>query len=239
MLKPLVITVVFLACFLWERTRPFAKEKRSSLWINLSLGLVSFSITSALTMLLIDKGPSPAITVNFRNTVQLLFTIFLLDGISYLWHRAAHNIDFLWTLHKVHHSEERMESSSAFRFHALEVLLSLIPRYGLVAILALPFHFVMIFEVLFQCCNIFQHSNIKLPVGVEEKIQYLFVTPALHKSHHAVALSQQNTNFSTMFSFWDRIGSTFQKNIDTTPFKLGLSDQRTPSSFLSLLLLSR
>lgn len=239
MLKPIVITTLFLVCFLWERTLPFAKENRSSLWVNLSLGFVSFSVTSALTVFFLGTAPLNLTSITTQSVPLLLFTVVFLDGVSYLWHRAAHKIDFLWALHKVHHTEERMESTSAFRFHVLEVLLSLIPRYGLVAILDLPLISVMIFEVLFQFCNIFQHSNIKLSTGIEEKLQYLLVTPALHKNHHSIDQARQNTNFSTIFSFWDRGASTFQKSIDTTPFKLGLSDQTSQPSFVSLLFLRR
>ncbi|MDT8416138.1 MAG: sterol desaturase family protein, partial [Flavobacteriaceae bacterium] len=45
----------------------------------------------------------------------LLLSVMLFDMANYWFHRIAHNVSFLWSFHRVHHSDSRMDASSNIR----------------------------------------------------------------------------------------------------------------------------
>ena len=58
----------------------------------------------------------------------LLLDLLLLDFLIYWWHRANHELPFLWRFHEVHHRDEFLDATSAVRFHFGEILLSALAR---------------------------------------------------------------------------------------------------------------
>ena len=52
---------------------------------------------------------------------KLFLSVVLFDFATYWLHRASHKIPFLWRLHRVHHSDTTMDSSTTFRFHPIEL----------------------------------------------------------------------------------------------------------------------
>jgi len=50
------------------------------------------------------------------------------------------------------------------------------------------------------------------------------VTPSMHKVHHSREQSETDSNFTSLFSFWDRICKTFNINENPHSIKLGLDD---------------
>jgi len=47
--------------------------------------------------------------------------------------------------------------------------------------------------------GVLNHSNLRLPL---RRIEWLFITPRLHRMHHVPSTSLNN--YATVFSFWDR-----------------------------------
>ena len=88
----------------------------------------------------------------------LLINLFLLDFAIYWWHRANHEISFLWRFHQVHHLDEQLDTTSAVRFHFGEVLLSALLRAVIIITFAIPFTSVIVFETLVVICAFFHHS---------------------------------------------------------------------------------
>lgn len=204
-----ILILVFSVFYVWEHKKPFAVEKRLSFVPNITLGAISLISSTALwTLWALFNNSVP--TDQDLTVFEVLKTLLLLDLISYFWHQMSHSLPWLWQLHLVHHSEQRMESSSAFRFHFIEVLLSLLPRIGCIYFFSLPTTAVIIFEVLFQMSNIFQHANIQLSKTSTFYIELLFVTPSMHRNHHSIDKLKQQSNYATVFSFWDRFFKTYE-----------------------------
>jgi sterol desaturase/sphingolipid hydroxylase (fatty acid hydroxylase superfamily) len=149
-------------------------------------------------------------------------TILLLDFVSYLWHRANHVIPLLWRLHQVHHSDLTFTASTALRFHPGELLLALPVRLAAVAVLGLPIEGLIVFEVWFAFANFFEHGDIDLQLELESRLARVFVTPALHRRHHSKTLALLNSNYGTIFTFWDRLFGTFGPSSSATPVRIGL-----------------
>jgi len=66
-----------------------------------------------------------------------------------------------------------------------------------------------IFILIYGMLNLFQHSNLRLPERFERFLSLIFVTPRLHHMHHLRDKSSQNSNYSTIFIFWDRLFGTY------------------------------
>lgn len=122
----------------------------------------------------------------------------LLDGWIYWWHRANHEVRFLWRFHQVHHLDSFLDTTSALRFHAGEVLLSALVRGGVIFVVAVPFAHVVAFETLVVLAAIFHHSNVSLPDRLEQVLCLVIVTPSIHWVHHHASRADTDSNYSTV-----------------------------------------
>ena len=135
----------------------------------------------------------------------LLLDLLLLDFLIYWWHRANHQWPFLWRFHLVHHLDRTLDSTSALRFHFGEVLISAAARAGAILLLGFPFLSVVAFETLLLIATIFHHSNLRLPPRLEAALSSLVITPSIHWVHHHRRRIDTDSNYGTVFSFWDRL----------------------------------
>jgi sterol desaturase/sphingolipid hydroxylase (fatty acid hydroxylase superfamily) len=230
--KSIVLLIVVPFFWIYERQKPFVFRSRFSTYENLFLGVFNLSFIFFLSFALNFVWPEmdPLST----NSVTFLVTVLLLDAYTYFWHRLVHTFSLLWRFHKVHHSDMALESTSAFRFHFVEVGLSFLLRSIVLRLLGLPVLAVVVYEAVFQFMNVLQHSNLQFPEVVEKTLSRLFVTPALHRKHHDVILSHQRTNYSTVLSLWDQMFNTYCENSADQIKKFGLENQREPWSVKEL-----
>jgi sterol desaturase/sphingolipid hydroxylase (fatty acid hydroxylase superfamily) len=153
-------------------------------------------------------------------------TIAALDMVSYGWHRANHQIPFLWRFHQVHHSDSDFTVSTAARFHPGELVMSLPFRLAAVVLLGATPESVIAFEVLFGIANFFEHGDIDLPLKLERRLRSVFVLPALHRRHHSRHGSELNSNFATIFIVWDRLFGTYGDATSEARVEIGLPGGR-------------
>lgn len=140
--------------------------------------------------------------------VEFFMTIVVLDAFDYVWHRANHRLPFLWRFHKTHHNDNDMDVFTALRFHPGELMLSAGAK-AIWIVLWGPSAFAwFLFEALVSLCAQMHHSNIDLPDKLERPLSAIIVTPRFHAAHHLVDREYGDRNFSTIFSFWDRIFSS-------------------------------
>jgi len=177
----------------------------------------------------IEAGPWASVAVG----------IIVLDAVSYLWHRVNHRVPLLWRFHQVHHSDTSFHLTTALRFHPGELLLALPVRLAAILVLGVPPEGVLVFEIVFGVANLLEHGNFDLPEHLEPRVQRLFITPALHRAHHASDWRDLDTNFGTVLSIWDRLARTFRTSDGCRPVATGLPDRvgsHAPSLVESLLL---
>jgi sterol desaturase/sphingolipid hydroxylase (fatty acid hydroxylase superfamily) len=148
--------------------------------------------------------------------------VLAMDLVSYFWHRANHRLSFLWRFHQAHHSDLDYTVTTALRFHPGELLLALPVRLAMIAALGLPVVVVIVFEVIFAFSNFFEHGNINLSSRVERVLGGILVTPALHRRHHGRESRLLDTNFGTIFSFWDRLFGSYGENGSDVSVETGL-----------------
>jgi len=140
--------------------------------------------------------------------IKSIMAFIMLDYGNYVWHILNHKIPFLWRFHLVHHTDLDMDITTAFRFHFGEMIGSVFFR-GAVTILsgASPM-LVLVYEIVFEAATQFHHSNWKLPLAFERILNKLIVTPRMHGIHHSVVKQELDSNYSVIFSFWDRLHRT-------------------------------
>ena len=148
--------------------------------------------------------------------------IVLLDFWIYWWHRANHHFSFLWRFHRIHHLDQWLDATSAVRFHFGEVVLSALVRALFILCLGISLQSVIVFEMLVLLMAGVQHSNIRLPVRFETLMSKLLITPSIHWVHHHVLRKDTDSNYGTVFSFWDRLFGSMSPNSRTPDMVIGL-----------------
>ncbi len=147
----------------------------------------------------------------------------VLDLVSYFWHRANHQLQFLWRFHRVHHADADFHVSTALRFHPGELLLSLPVRLAAIVALGAPALGVVVFEAIFAIANVLEHGNFDLPRRFERIVGFALVTPALHRRHHSTERSERDSNYGTILCVWDRIARTLRPDTSAAQFATGLA----------------
>ena len=141
--------------------------------------------------------------------LSIPISILLLDMIVYWQHRLFHKVPILWRLHKVHHADAHVDSSTALRFHPIEIIASIGVKATAVFILGVPAIAVILFEVLLNGFAIFNHANIRLPKTMEKLIRPVLVTQVLHRIHHSQLYKESNCNFGFSVIWWDRLFGSY------------------------------
>ncbi|WP_017668584.1 sterol desaturase family protein [Sandarakinorhabdus sp. AAP62] len=137
--------------------------------------------------------------------LAVLLAIMLLDLAIYWQHRLFHLIPWLWRLHRVHHADPAFDTTTALRFHPLEIMVSMLIKLAVVAALGAPPLAVLLFEVILNATAMFNHGNVSLPAALEARLRLVLVTPDLHRVHHSVHGDELNRNFGFNLSLWDRL----------------------------------
>ena len=199
---------------------------------NLSLGLLNAFILTLLAGPLITQiviqaeGSGFGLLRMFQlpAVISTIAAVLLFDGWMYLWHRANHQFHFLWRFHRVHHSDPAMDATTAVRFHTGEILISSALRLALIPLLGLTLRQLLVYESLMLPVILFHHSNVNFPEGLDRWLRVVLVSPALHRVHHSRVQIETDSNYSTIFSFWDRIGRTLRLRKDGPPVDFGLAE---------------
>ena len=152
----------------------------------------------------------------------------LLDYTNYLWHILNHRVPWLWRFHIVHHTDVDLDVTTAIRFHAGEMIWSVFYRGSAVFILGVSPLLVLIYEIVFEAATQFHHSNWKLPFRLEKFLNRIIVTPRMHGIHHSIVRRETDSNYSVIFSFWDRMHATINLGIPQNQVITGVAVYSNP-----------
>lgn len=158
--------------------------------------------------------------------IAALLSVAGFDYAYYWWHRATHHLLFLWRFHNVHHTDLDLDVSTATRFHFGELLLSVPFRVAVVALLGIAPGTLLVFEVLFECAGQFHHSNWHLPSRLESALNLVIVTPRMHGIHHSIVRNETDSNWGTIFAWWDKLHRTFRLNLPQDAITIGVPAYR-------------
>lgn len=142
--------------------------------------------------------------------LEIGVAVIAFDLAIYLQHVMFHAVPVFWRLHMVHHADLDFDVTTGLRFHPLEILLSALIKLAVVVLLGPPAIAVVIFEVLLNATSMFNHSNIKMPLGLDRLLRCIVVTPDMHRVHHSVIHRETNSNFGFNLPWWDYLLGTYR-----------------------------
>jgi sterol desaturase/sphingolipid hydroxylase (fatty acid hydroxylase superfamily) len=137
-------------------------------------------------------------------------SVVVLDLAIYLQHVMFHAVPALWRVHGMHHADLDFDVTTGARFHPIEIVLSMLFKFGVVVALGAPATGVLVFEVLLNATSMFNHGNVRIPVRLDRYIRWLVVTPDMHRVHHSIVVGETNSNFGFNLPWWDRLLGTYR-----------------------------
>ena len=177
--------------------------------------------------------------VEFYWPLKLALSLLLLDYTLYFWHEMNHKFPLLWRFHNVHHIDLDVDVSTASRFHFGELIFSTAFRILQIFIFGIDLPTVILFEICVTAFSQFHHSNVRLPLRLENFLNLLIVTPRMHGIHHSIVQNETDSNYGIIFSFWDRIHRSLRLGILQNQITIGVPSYRSfrdQTVFHSLLL---
>ncbi len=142
--------------------------------------------------------------------LESLGVLIVLDFAIYVQHVVFHRVPLFWRFHKMHHADRDIDVTTALRFHPLEIVVSMLYKGLVIFVLGPSVLVVIIFEIILNAMAMFNHANLRLPLGLDKALRDLIVTPDMHRVHHSVLQCETHSNFGFNLSIWDRIFRTYK-----------------------------
>jgi sterol desaturase/sphingolipid hydroxylase (fatty acid hydroxylase superfamily) len=159
--------------------------------------------------------------------IALLAAIILSDFVGYWRHRWMHTKTF-WPAHAVHHSDREMTWLALARFHPINRVMTTVLNMAVLAAFGLPVWAIIASGMIRNLYGFFVHAD--LPWNYGRAMGRIFVSPVLHRWHHAKNPEAAGKNFATIFAFFDvAFGTWYCPHNDAGA--LGIEDPGFPDSW--------
>jgi sterol desaturase/sphingolipid hydroxylase (fatty acid hydroxylase superfamily) len=169
----------------------------------------------------------PSIWEGVGLPLTLFAVLFIGDFISYWRHRIEH-ARWFWPAHVIHHSDVDMTWLTLSRFHPINRLTTAAIDVSLLALLGFPTWALIANNLIRHYYGEFIHADLPWMYG---RLGNLFVSPVMHRWHHARDVKGAGSNFATLFSVFDRgFGTYYVPGLCTVP--LGVTDDQYPGKGL-------
>lgn len=225
-----------IACL--ERVQPYQEkwlQNHGDLSADIAYAVFGVSLLSltawALSFMRLD------LVSVWPDTLPIGLQIFLagavIDAGLYFMHRLSHRIEWLWRLHAVHHSAERLYWLNGERRHPLSAIILASPGIAAAVALGASPLIISAWLTLLTVHLAFQHANLDYSLGPFRK---LLGVAEIHRWHHKRDYEDAQVNFGEFWMIWDQLFGSFhdQKNGVMTD-DVGLKASDFPPSFLQQL----
>lgn len=143
----------------------------------------------------------------------------VVDFGQYCMHYLEHKVDFLWEMHKVHHSATFLSPITAVRTHPLAERLE---HVAVTLLLCLPMGTIMYLYGLnyieiallmaagnkigeIMVLEVAHHTQFPISFGW---LDHILVSPRVHQMHHSVKQAHWDCNIGIRLSIWDTLFGT-------------------------------
>jgi sterol desaturase/sphingolipid hydroxylase (fatty acid hydroxylase superfamily) len=159
---------------------------------------------------------------------QIVLGLMVMDLVgAYFVHWLEHKIHWMWKFHIIHHSDEQVDATTALRHHPGESVFRAVFTLLAVVLAGAPMWLVMLYQSLSAFMSQFNHSNVKLPKGLDGILRWIIITPNMHRVHHHATLPYTDVNYGNIFPYWDRIFGTYgHLDVDQIDYGLDVFDKR-------------
>jgi ornithine lipid hydroxylase len=222
-----------------EAWRPTTREIRTDL---IFMVVVQLALPPLLGFLFAYGLVEPARSLNLPTAriwphhwpiwIQAVLMVLAVDFLRYWLHRAAHETDWLWRLHSVHHSVEQLYWLNTARFHPIEKSLQMCLDSLPFLLMGVDATVLALYYLAYAANGFFQHCNIRLRYGF---LNYIVGSAETHRWHHSREPREANANYGNTVIVWDLIFGTWFLPHDRNVEALGLKDAGYPRAFLGLI----
>jgi len=159
--------------------------------------------------------------MHVQSSIWLYIIAFIsLDFAGYWVHRLAHSYNFFWNNHIVHHSSEEYNLACALR-QSISVIFRiyaflLIPA----ALFGVPSNVIAVVAPLHLFAQFWYHTRHIKNMGW---LEYIIVTPAHHRVHHAINPEYLDKNYGQIFIIWDKLFGSFVQEKESIPAVYGIT----------------
>ncbi|MBT5048337.1 MAG: sterol desaturase family protein [Rhodospirillaceae bacterium] len=199
--------------------------------VNLAIIYLSFPIMAVGFAMVIEAhgiGLFHLVDIPVWVTVPLAFIA--LDLARFMQHYLLHRLPILWRVHRIHHADLDYDFTVGLRFHPIEGLFTTGFAFAVIALIGPSAIIVAVSELVTVFTAMAVHANGRTSRWVERYIRWAFVTPDMHRVHHSMQPNEHNSNYSALFSFWDRLFGTYvaEPIQPHETMEIGLPDLRDP-----------
>ena len=144
----------------------------------------------------------------------------VLDFSGYWTHRIAHQVNFFWNKHAIHHSSEDFNLACALR-QTVSSYVNLFTIFLLpAAFLGVPAQVIAVVAPIHLFAQFWYHTQ---HIGKMGFLENIIVTPSHHRVHHAMNRVYLDRNHGQIFIFWDKLFGTFQAELSEEPPVYGIT----------------
>ncbi|MBC6624438.1 sterol desaturase family protein [Pseudomonas sp.] len=225
-----------------ERVQPFRRswlEDHQDTTTDVLHMLVNLSVIQFTAEVVAKLGDAVPASVRLFPSesplwLQLALVATVLDLSLYVMHRISHRVHWLWRMHMIHHSADRLYWMNGERRHPLHAALMAGP--GLVVLLAsgAPSLVVATWFSILTVHLAFQHSNLDYSLGWLRNVMAVAET---HRWHHKQEFEDAQVNFGEFFLLWDHLFGTFYDGADKLgDAQVGLQERDYPTGYRAQLI---
>lgn len=227
-----VISICGVLILLMERWMPYEKNwvKGKCDWnLDLTYYIINYCIKLAAQYVLILLAQN----ISFFNWfpteqpfwLQVILALTIIDFFLFFVHWQSHKYRFLWNLHAIHHSSERLYFLNGDKRHALHQLIEGGPGIIVCMVIGAP-PVVIIAALALLAVNMFmQHTNLDYKAGILKKF---FCVAELHRWHHRADYKDAQVNYGAWLTVWDYIFGTAydEPRMKTQLGEIGIAEEK-------------
>jgi sterol desaturase/sphingolipid hydroxylase (fatty acid hydroxylase superfamily) len=211
----------------WNQSRDDTKEDAAYAILTILIVPLAKAI-SVFLVLLVGHWllPVQEKAAGQSGVVQLLEALLISGILPYWYHRISHTkSDFLWKIHAVHHSPERLYWLNAFRFHPLNAIINSFLSLFPLLLLGFSNETILLAGFINNYVAVLNHANIDFRLGI---FNYVFNMNELHRWHHSNNMDEANSNYSGgVLIIWDLVFGTYYNPADRSigQDEIGLAEE--------------
>ena len=188
---------------------------------------------AGLALLAQEKGWGLLNVIAVPPWLAVIVGVIAIDFGMYAQHRLYHAAPLFWRFHQIHHCDLDVDCGTALRNHPVDNMIAQAFDLAVIVAVGVPPLAVLVGATLAALASLFNHANIAVPKAVDRVLRAFLVTPDMHRIHHSADSGESNRNFANLFSWWDRLFSTYQDapRLGPTTMPFGLADTRADKDF--------
>lgn len=165
---------------------------------------------------------------------QLLLAFMVVDFFKYWYHRWTHEWPWLWRMHVIHHSLDRLQMLRASYFWPADILITVATGTLVLLLFGAPGEVVIFHNVFAGITGLMNHSNVDFECWPYD---ILLNTPGHHRQHHSMDDPGAHANYGSFFNLTDRMfGTRYLPEDPRDVGELGLDDSyAVPKTLLAQL----